>query len=177
VLLASRSRAHSPCWLLLVVLYPCGERTYQKVHEALALSQLPEHPLCDYLPAPVITQRFDLLGLLCGNLQQTEPLRDPVRGYAMQLCKLLPGQVVTDHFLVQLPGIDHRITKGLAGFSGQFPEGDGRQRDQDLRTGSLRDWVGVPPSSRIQLVLVTDPDGRENDGYFGSDLFSSLLTG
>jgi len=77
---------------------------------------------------------------------------------------------------VQFSGIEDRIAVDPGLFSGYLPEGNGGQCDHELKVSSLRESVGVPPSSRIQLVLVTDPDGRENDGYFGSDLFSGSLT-
>ena len=62
----------------------------------------------------------------------------------MLLCKLLPGEVVTDHFLLQLPGIDDGIAVGFAGFSGRFPEYDRGQCDQDIKASSLSVLTGVP---------------------------------
>ena len=62
----------------------------------------------------------------------------------MPFGELLPGQVVTDQFLVEFPGIDDRIAVGLPCSLEYFPEGDGGQRYRDLEGSSLRESVGVP---------------------------------
>jgi len=62
----------------------------------------------------------------------------------MPFCKLPPGEVVTDHFVVKLHGVDDRVAVGPLGFLGYFPEGDGGQRNQDVRVGSLSVLTGVP---------------------------------
>lgn len=54
-----------------------------------------------------------LLQLFPGQLQQTQPLSDPVGGEAMPFGKLFPGQVVSNHLFMQFSGVDDGVAVAL----------------------------------------------------------------
>ena len=86
-----------------------------------------------------------LLQLFPGQLQQTQPLSDPVGGEAMPFGKLFPGQVVPEHLLLELLGVDDGVAvafwcRAVSTYIAWCYELDDRQIG-----GSNRHCVGVPP--------------------------------
>lgn len=61
----------------------------------------------------------------------------------MSLRKLLPGQIVLDHFLVQFPGVDDGIAVDLLECSSKKRSSIPKYDDRG-KSGSDGCWVGVP---------------------------------
>ena len=79
------------------------------------LQSLPSQFTLRHHPSvPVVSQGLDLLLLFLRQLEQAEPLRDPIRGDAVPLPELRPGEVVPEQFCLQFPGEDQWIPVGTS---------------------------------------------------------------
>lgn len=68
-----------------------------------------QFPLGHHPQVPVIPKGLDLLLLFLRQLQQAEPLGDPVRGDAVPLPELDTGKVMPEHLGLEFPGEDEWV--------------------------------------------------------------------
>jgi len=92
----------------------------------------PQPPLRHHPPFPVVPQDFDFLLLLLRQLQQAKPLGDPVRGDAVPLTELNPGEVAKEHFIMEFSGENEWIPVGSSACTGNVRAADQLQF-RDLR--------------------------------------------
>ena len=93
----------------------------------------------------MVPQRFDLPLLFLWQLQQAEPLGYPIRGDAVPLPELNPGEVKPEHFLMEFPGEDERVAVGASAWFRDVRT-EGFQGESGPGSSSSHPRFGVPGS-------------------------------
>ena len=96
--------------------------------------------------APVVPQGLDFPLLFLRQFQQTEPLGDPIRGDAVPLPELHPGEVMPEHLGLEFTGEDDGVavwTPGLLRLQNYVGTGN-CQGVRFAAKGSTQRKTGVP---------------------------------
>lgn len=109
------------------------------------------------LPFPVVTKRKYPCLFMVWELKQTKPMGYPIGGDPVPFCKLLPGQVVTDQFIVKLHGNDQGVAvlRFFRTFFGNIWAGRGKVVYCTC-SGSRNFQFGVPDGIEFLKVATGD---------------------
>ena len=91
----------------------------------------------------MVPQGFDFPLFFLRQLEQAEPLSDPVRGDTVPLPELNTGKVVPEQLSLKLSGVDEWIPVGTSAWFGDVRT-EGFQGENGPESGSSHPRSGVP---------------------------------